>query len=128
SLRRFHEQLRNLEPEGDNAAGPSLGKAFELLGQHRLSSGVDTWGKGRCPWRTEPGAVVLLTDGKNAAGAVNAQDSGMGTGMGMGMGMPRASSALDMDTIAEGARGAVDGELCGKPFRWDQRLFTVILG
>lgn len=41
--RRFHEQLRNLEPRGQNAVAPALGKAFELLGQHRLSSGVDTW-------------------------------------------------------------------------------------
>lgn len=40
---RFHEQLRNLQPKGQNASAPALGKAFELLGQHRLGSGVDTW-------------------------------------------------------------------------------------
>ncbi|CAM9727526.1 unnamed protein product, partial [Ectocarpus sp. 13 AM-2016] len=126
-LARFHEQLRNLEPRGQNAVAPSLGKAFELLGQHRLSSGVDTWGKGRSPWRTEAGAVILITDGKNATAGTTA-DNGMAMGMGIGMGMPTAASMLSMEAIGQGASRAVGGELCGKPYRWDQRLFTVILG
>lgn len=44
------------------------------------------------------------------------------------MGMPRTSSTLDMDDIAQGAKDAVGAGLCGKPFRWDQRLFSVMLG
>ncbi|CAB1109895.1 unnamed protein product [Ectocarpus sp. CCAP 1310/34] len=53
-------------------------------------------------------------------------DNGMA--MGMGMGMPTAASMLSMEAIGQGASGAVGGELCGKPYRWDQRLFAVILG
>eukprot|EP00903_Cladosiphon_okamuranus_P006689 g6529.t1 len=128
-MARFQEQLRNLQPSGQNASAPALGKAFELLGQHRLGSGVDTWGKGRSPWRTEPGAVILITDGKNVTAASSAAAGAADAGLGMG-GMPRpgAPTPLDMDAIAQGARGAVGAELCGKPFRWDQRLFSVILG
>eukprot|EP00752_Nemacystus_decipiens_P009507 g8498.t1 len=125
-MARFQEQLRNLQPKGQNASAPALGKAFELLGQHRLGSGVDTWGKGRSPWRTEPGAVILITDGKNVTAGVGATDAGSGMG-GMPMARP-GPTPLDMDAIAHGARGAVGAELCGKPFRWDQRLFSVVLG
>lgn len=82
-------------------------------------------GKGRSPWRTEAGAVILITDGNNATAGVTA-DNGMA--MAMGMGMPTAASMLSMEAIGQGASGAVGGELCGKPYRWDQRLFTVILG
>lgn len=48
----------------------------------------------------------------------------------MGTGTQRSASStpLDMDAIAQGAKDAVDAGLCGKPFRWDQRLFSVILG
>ena len=35
---------------------------------------------------------------------------------------------IDMDALTEGARGAVGAELCGKPFRWDQRFFSLLLG
>lgn len=63
-------------------------------------------GKGRSPWCTEPGAVVLITDAKNAA----------------------AGFPLDMDAVAKSAQGVVGAELCGKPFRWDQRLFTLVIG
>lgn len=70
-------------------------------------------GKGRSPWCTEPGAVILISDGKHATAGVS--NSGVPIG-------------IDMDALTEGARGAVGAELCGKPFRWDQRLFSLILG
>lgn len=40
---RFQEQLKKLVPSGENPIAPALGKAFDLLGQHRLGTGVDTW-------------------------------------------------------------------------------------
>lgn len=82
-------------------------------------------GKGRSPWRTEAGAVILITDGNNATAGVTVDNV---MAMGMGMGMRTAASMLSMEAIGQGASGAVGGELCGKPYRWDQRLFTVILG
>lgn len=70
-------------------------------------------GKGRSPWCTEPGAVILISDGKHATAGVS------NTGVPIG---------IDMDALTEGARGAVGAELCGKPFRWDQRFFSLLLG
>lgn len=56
---------------------------------------------------------MLVTDAVNATAGV--KDSG-------------EQRTLDMDAVAEGAKGAVGAELCGKPFRWDQRLFTIVVG
>lgn len=145
---RFQEQLKKLAPAGENAIAPALGKAFDLLGQHRLRTGVDTWGKGRSPWCTEPGAVILITDGKNAFANIDPDqepddsDPPVGAGsahpihpphvaMGVGQGDVRAKQqhqALNMNAVAEAASSAVGSELCGKPFRWDQRLFTLMIG
>lgn len=57
--------------------------------------------------------VILITDGENATAGVS------NTGVPIG---------IDMNALAEGAKGAIGAELCGKPFRWDQRLFALILG
>lgn len=70
-------------------------------------------GKGRSPWCSEPGAVVLISDGKNASAGAEDCDE------------PRS---LDMNTVKAWASGAIGSDLCGKPFRWDQRLFALMLG
>lgn len=55
----------------------------------------------------------MITDGKNATAGVDSS------------GQPRT---VDIEAVAEGARGGVGAELCGKPFRWDQRLYTLVIG
>lgn len=34
---------------------------------------------------------------------------------------------LDMDAVAATFNSSVGSELCGKPFRWDQRLYTLLV-
>lgn len=41
--RRFQEQLKKLAPGGQSDVASALGKAFDMLGQHRFRTGVDTW-------------------------------------------------------------------------------------
>lgn len=109
-------------------------------------------GKGRCPWCTEPGAVVLITDGKNAfmdfstSGSVDGSeafttdDEGDDDGDEIGSQAKRNGGSLHggegrtrrmpltMDAVGiAAASSAVGSELCGKPFRWDQRLFTLLI-
>lgn len=113
-----------------------------------LISAYEHRGKGRSPWCTEPGAVILITDGKNAFANIDPDqepddsDPPVGAGsahpihpphvaMGVGQGDVRAKQqhqALNMNAVAEAASSAVGSELCGKPFRWDQRLFTLMIG
>ena len=56
---------------------------------------------------------MLISDGKNATA---------------GAGESNEPRTLDMRTVAAWASGAIGADLCEKPFRWDQRLFALVLG
>ncbi|CAM9785080.1 unnamed protein product, partial [Discosporangium mesarthrocarpum] len=124
---RFDEQLKTLVPQGRNSIAPSLAKAFQLLRQCRwrqfnvASSGsagcqttVDSWGLGRNTKTLDPGAVIILTDGR-----ATWPSPGAGPGPGAG--------GMDMRPLMVTEPGSPEGDLCRMPYRWDHRVFTLLL-
>lgn len=59
----FTNELKNLKAVGLTNINPVLKQAFDLLNLNRLSSGMDTFGMGRCPFYLEPSLIILITDG-----------------------------------------------------------------
>ncbi|CAM9801590.1 unnamed protein product, partial [Phaeothamnion confervicola] len=99
---------------GGIAAG--LAHAFTLLHQRRLLTGVDHWGRGFAPWLSEPAAVILLTGAAELAGNGGEGDGGSG------------EDAIAALTAAVAARcGVAATALCEQPWRWDHRLFVLVL-
>ena len=100
----FSAELKNLKGNTVSTLGNSLRECFDFLNIPRLQSATDNYGMGRNPFYIEPACVILLTDGgccTNLSGIeslLNLQNSGY-----------------------EGA------ELTKELFRWDQRLFSIIL-
>ena len=43
--------------------GFALKHAFDLLNVNRMSTGIDTYGMGRCPFYFEPAVLITITDG-----------------------------------------------------------------
>lgn len=86
--------------------------------------------------------MILITDGKNAFDYLHVdddaddEDEDIGSGKGEVAGGTERNDGLsrkqqlplDMSAVAAAASSAVGSELCGKPFRWDQRLFTLLIG
>ncbi|XP_078380426.1 integrator complex subunit 6-like isoform X2 [Oculina patagonica] len=101
----FMNELRNLQASGLSTLGTSLKEAFDLLNLYRLHSGIDNYGMGRNPFYVEPSMVICITDGSKLSGQGGIQDE----------------LHLPMHTTLPGH------ELTTEPFRWDQRLFSIIL-
>uniref|UniRef100_A0AAY4B9K5 VWFA domain-containing protein n=1 Tax=Denticeps clupeoides TaxID=299321 RepID=A0AAY4B9K5_9TELE len=101
----FMEKLRNLQAAGLTTAGPALRTVFDLLNLNRLVSGIDNYGQGRIPFFLEPAIVVAITDGNKLASTGGVQDE----------------LHLPLTTPLPGS------ELTKEPFRWDQRLFSLVL-
>ncbi|XP_064638509.1 integrator complex subunit 6-like [Lineus longissimus] len=101
----FMNELKNLTATGLTPMGPSLKHAFDLLNINRMQSGIDTYGQGRCPFYLEPAVIIFITDGQRLTGM-----NGVHTELNLPMHTPVPGS-----------------ELTKEPFRWDQRLFGVVL-
>lgn len=43
--------------------GVAVKQAFDILNINRMTSGIDTYGQGRCPFFLETSVIVLITDG-----------------------------------------------------------------
>eukprot|EP01135_Chromosphaera_perkinsii_P003801 Nk52_evm47s255 gene=Nk52_evmTU47s255 len=102
-INQFLEELKNLKASDMSCLGPTLQTAFDFLNQNRISIGIDNFGLGRIPWFIEPAMVVLLTDGGQLS-------SSSGLEEGLRFQKPYSGS-----------------ELASDPYRWDQRLFTIVL-
>uniref|UniRef100_A0A673KF62 Integrator complex subunit 6-like n=1 Tax=Sinocyclocheilus rhinocerous TaxID=307959 RepID=A0A673KF62_9TELE len=98
-------ELRNLQAVGLTSFGQSLRNAFDLLNLNRLISGIDNYGQGRNPFFLEPAIIVAITDGSKLTGSSGVQDE----------------LHLPLTTPLPGS------ELTKEPFRWDQRLFSLVL-
>uniref|UniRef100_A0A671SWB5 Integrator complex subunit 6-like n=1 Tax=Sinocyclocheilus anshuiensis TaxID=1608454 RepID=A0A671SWB5_9TELE len=98
-------ELRNLQAVGLTSFGQSLRTAFDLLNLNRLISGIDNYGQGRNPFFLEPAIIVAITDGSKLTGSSGVQDE----------------LHLPLTTPLPGS------ELTKEPFRWDQRLFSLVL-
>ncbi len=99
----FTNELKNLRALGLTNINPVLKQAFDLLNLNRLSSGMDTFGQGRCPFYLEPSIIIFLTDGCQLLNSANAYDK---------LSLPLTNCLMD-------------SELTVEPFRWDQRFFLV---
>ncbi|XP_030642056.1 integrator complex subunit 6 isoform X2 [Chanos chanos] len=101
----FMTELRNLQAVGLTTFGQSLRTAFDLLNLNRLVSGIDNYGQGRNPFFLEPAIIVAVTDGNRLTSNAGVQDE----------------LHLPLTTPLPGS------ELTKEPFRWDQRLFSLVL-
>ncbi|VDD86963.1 unnamed protein product [Enterobius vermicularis] len=101
----FQEQLKLLKPKGLTTFGAALGSAFRFVNVNRLQTGIDNYGCGRYPFYMEPVVVVSITDGNSLTCPV----SGV------------------VGEIKLSKPTAMGNELTEEPFRWDHRLFTLVL-
>jgi integrator complex subunit 6 len=101
----FMNELKNLQSSGLTTVGEALKSAFDLLNLNRMQSGIDTYGQGRCPFYLEPAIIILITDGGKYSSR-NGIDNTL---------------SLPLNINIPGAK------LTKEPFRWDQRLFSLIL-
>lgn len=101
----FMTELRNLRATGLTSFGPALRSAFDLLNLNRLVSGIDNYGQGRNPFFLDPAVIIAITDGSRLTGTSGVQDE----------------LHLPLVTPLPGS------ELTKEPFRWDQRLFSLVL-
>eukprot|EP01041_Mallomonas_annulata_P009658 gene9658-20085_t len=96
----FEDSMKNLTVQDhETDPSPAISTAFSILNKYRTMNGTDSIGLGRCPWLTDPGIIILLTDG--------------------------ISSSLKDIVLSKPA--GTGGEFTMEPFRWDQRFFSLVI-
>ncbi|XP_039274960.1 integrator complex subunit 6 [Nilaparvata lugens] len=105
NLATFMNELKNLQCFGMTTMGAALKHTFDLLNMNRMQTGIDTYGQGRCPFYLEPSVIVVITDGGKLSNASGVQED----------------FNLPMHAPIPGS------EMTREPFRWDQRLFSLVL-
>lgn len=105
NLATFMNELKNLQCSTMTTMGIALKHAFDMLNLNRMQTGIDTYGQGRCPFYLEPSVIVVITDGGKLSSANGVQND----------------FNLPMHSPIPGS------ELTREPFRWDQRLFALVL-
>lgn len=105
NLATFMNELKNLQCHSMTTMGAALKHAFDVLNLNRMQTGIDTYGQGRCPFFLEPSVIVVITDGGRLSSTAGVQDD----------------FNLPMHSPIPGS------ELTREPFRWDQRLFALVL-
>lgn len=98
-------ELKGLQANGLTPLGNALRNAFDLLNINRNQTGIDTYGQGRCPYYVEPALIVCFTDGRPLT----------------------TMSGVQKELNLPMQNGIAGSELTKEPFRWDQRLFGVVL-
>ncbi|XP_063284887.1 integrator complex subunit 6 isoform X1 [Pelobates fuscus] len=101
----FMNELKHLQAVGLTTLGQSLRTAFDLLNLNRLVTGIDNYGQGRNPFFLEPAIIIAITDGSKLTSTSGIQDE----------------LHLPLNSPLPGS------ELTKEPFRWDQRLFALVL-
>ncbi|CAL8262964.1 unnamed protein product [Lota lota] len=101
----FMSELKNLQASGLTTLGHALRTSFDLLNLNRLVSGIDNYGQGRNPFFLEPSVIITITDGNKLT-----HSSGVPEELHLPLNSPLPGS-----------------ELTKEPFRWDQRLFALVL-
>ncbi|VDN58662.1 unnamed protein product [Dracunculus medinensis] len=101
----FQEQLKSLKPHGLTTFGAALGSAFRFVNVNRLQTGIDNYGCGRYPFYMEPVVIISITDGNSLT----------------------CPSGGILGEIKVAKPVAIGNELTEEPFRWDQRLFALVL-
>ncbi|KAM4662549.1 integrator complex subunit 6-like isoform 1-T1 [Discoglossus pictus] len=101
----FMTELKNLQASGLTTLGQALRSSFDLLNLNRLVSGIDNYGQGRNPFFLEPSILITITDGNKLTISSGVQEE----------------LHLPLNSPLPGS------ELTKEPFRWDQRLFALVL-
>ncbi|XP_078544704.1 integrator complex subunit 6-like isoform X2 [Lissotriton helveticus] len=101
----FMDELKNLQASGLTTLGQALRSSFDLLNVNRLVSGIDNYGQGRNPFFLEPSILITITDGNKLTSSAGVQEE----------------LHLPLNSPLPGS------ELTKEPFRWDQRLFALVL-
>ncbi|KAN0045544.1 hypothetical protein ACTA71_005922 [Dictyostelium dimigraforme] len=101
----FIQEVKNLQTKDMSNLGFSLQKSFDFLNQFRVQSSIDNYGQGRNPWFIEPAIIILLTDGSSLTNNSSIIEN---------FTLPKTQFHLNSDPTSE-------------PFRWDQRLFSIVL-
>lgn len=101
----FMNELKNLQSNGLTSMGEALKNAFDLLNLNRMQSGIDTYGQGRCPFYLEPSVIIVITDG----------------------GKYSFRNGVHQDIILPLNAQIPGTKFTKEPFRWDQRLFSLVL-
>ncbi|OCT67712.1 integrator complex subunit 6-like [Xenopus laevis] len=101
----FMNELKNLQASGLTTLGQALRSSFDLLNLNRLVSGIDNYGQGRNPFFLEPSILITITDGNKLTSTAGVQEE----------------LHLPLNSPLPGS------ELTKEPFRWDQRLFALVL-
>ncbi|CAF0743272.1 unnamed protein product [Adineta ricciae] len=101
----FNNQLRSLEATGLTQMGAAIKQAFDLLNLNRHAADHDTYGYGRFPHLLEPSLIIVITDKQKLTTPAGVQNE----------------INIPMNT------GPLGSELTKEPFRWDQRLFAIVL-
>ncbi|XP_072385063.1 integrator complex subunit 6-B [Diabrotica undecimpunctata] len=105
NLATFMNELKNLQAYSLTTMGLAVKQAFDILNINRMTSGIDTYGQGRCPFYLETAVIVLITDGGKLTTVNGVQEE----------------FNLPMNSPIPGS------EMTREPFRWDQRLFALVL-
>ena len=105
NLTTFMSELKNLEASGMTTMGSALKQVFDTLNVKRMQTGIDMYGQGRYPFYLEPALIITITDG----GKLTSQGS------------VHTELNLPMQLSVPGS------ELTREPFRWDQRLYALVL-
>ncbi|CAG9819617.1 unnamed protein product [Phaedon cochleariae] len=105
NLATFMNELKNLQSYSLTTMGIAVKQAFDILNINRMTSGIDTYGQGRCPFFLETAVIVLITDGGKMTTVNGVQEE----------------FNLPMNSPIPGS------EMTREPFRWDQRLFSLVL-
>ncbi|XP_050080388.1 integrator complex subunit 6-like [Anopheles maculipalpis] len=100
---QFNEALKNLQCTGSVPETVALDNAFELLNQERRTVGMDTYGCGRSPSNTMYSFVILITN-------------------------YRPNPVIIEEPMTPPHLTLTGPPLTKESFRWDQRLFGLILG
>ncbi|CAF5172746.1 unnamed protein product, partial [Rotaria sp. Silwood1] len=101
----FTNQLKSLEATGLTQMGSAIKQAFDLLNLNRHAADHDTYGCGRFPHLLEPSLIIVITDKQKLTTLAGVQNE----------------INIPMNT------GPLGSELTKEPFRWDQRLFAIVL-
>ncbi|KAF7287926.1 integrator complex subunit 6 [Rhynchophorus ferrugineus] len=105
NLATFMNELKNLQCYSMTTMGVAVKQAFDVLNINRMTSGIDTYGQGRCPFFLETAVIVLITDGGKLTTVNGVQEE---------FNLPMTSPIPGYEMTRE-------------PFRWDQRLFALVL-
>lgn len=112
NLATFMTELKNLEASGMTTMGSALKAVFDTLNINRMQSGIDMYGQGRYPYYLEPAVIVVVTDGGKLTTSNTVQRE---------LTLPMTAGAVG------GMSGVPGAEMTREPFRWDQRLYALVL-